>query len=127
MNEEEAAEQERLTQGRIYRRTMMFSATMPPAVERLARKYLRRPAYIYIGEVGKAADKIVQKIEWVNDMLSYGRIKRQGYFNPDVIETLKNQYAQEGFKLNLPFEDDLLIVVLSFNVFLDVYGLPNFN
>ncbi|KAI7080722.1 Pre-mRNA-splicing ATP-dependent RNA helicase [Hortaea werneckii] len=27
-----------------YRQTMMYTATMPPAVERIARKYLRRPA-----------------------------------------------------------------------------------
>lgn len=26
----------------VYRTTYMFSATMPPAVERLAREYLRR-------------------------------------------------------------------------------------
>ena len=33
--------------------------------------------------------------EWVNDMLSCSRIKRQGYFNPEVIERLKQQYSQE--------------------------------
>jgi superfamily II DNA/RNA helicase len=31
----------------------MFSATMPPAVERITRKYLRRPAYVTIGEAGQ--------------------------------------------------------------------------
>ena len=35
-------EDEELDQSRIYRTTYMFSATMPSAVERLARKYLRR-------------------------------------------------------------------------------------
>jgi ATP-dependent RNA helicase DDX23/PRP28 len=37
--EDEGAE---LDEARTYRTTYMFSATMPPAVERLARKYLRR-------------------------------------------------------------------------------------
>jgi hypothetical protein len=37
--EEEGAQ---LEEARTYRTTYMFSATMPPAVERLARKYLRR-------------------------------------------------------------------------------------
>jgi hypothetical protein len=37
--EDEGAE---LDEARVYRTTYMFSATMPPAVERLARKYLRR-------------------------------------------------------------------------------------
>src|SRR3712207_7983273 len=38
---------------------------------------------------------IQQKIDWIDDMLSYDRIKRQGYFNPDVIERLKRQYRSE--------------------------------
>jgi asparagine synthase (glutamine-hydrolysing) len=67
------------------------------------------------------------KIEWIEDMLSYDRIKRQGYFNPDVIERLKKQYGKEGFKLNFPFESDLLIVVLTFGVFLDLFNLPSLN
>ncbi|HEU4508045.1 MAG TPA: asparagine synthase (glutamine-hydrolyzing) [Pyrinomonadaceae bacterium] len=70
---------------------------------------------------------IQQKIEWIEDVLSYDRIKRQGYFNPDVIERLKKQYGREGFKLNFPFESDLLIVVLTFGIFLDVFNLPSLN
>ena len=68
-----------------------------------------------------------QRIEWINDMVSPERIKRQGYFNPDVIDRLRAQYAESGFKLNLPFEDDLLIVVLTFGIFLDTFNLPNLN
>jgi asparagine synthase (glutamine-hydrolysing) len=68
-----------------------------------------------------------QDIEWINDLLSYERIKRQGYFNPDVIERLKAKYSSEGFRLNLPFESDLLMIVLSFGIFLDVFQLPNLN
>jgi len=68
-----------------------------------------------------------QNIEWVNDMLSYDRIRRQGYFDAETIENLKCRYSQPGYKINLPFEDDLLIIVLSFNLFLDVFGLPDFT
>lgn len=39
------------------------SATMPPSVERLARKYLRRPVVINIGSAGKAVDHIVQRVQ----------------------------------------------------------------
>ena len=31
----------------------MFTATMPPAVERLARNYLRCPLVVHIGTVGR--------------------------------------------------------------------------
>jgi ATP-dependent RNA helicase RhlE len=33
----------------IYRQTVLFSATMPPEVEALARKYLRRPVVVQVG------------------------------------------------------------------------------
>ncbi|CAE6435845.1 unnamed protein product, partial [Rhizoctonia solani] len=50
--------------------TTLFSATMPPAVERLARKYLRRPAVITIavitiGEAGRAVESVEQRVEFV--------------------------------------------------------------
>lgn len=46
------------------RRTFMFSATMSPAVERLARSYLKDPVVISVGETGKAADNVVQRVEY---------------------------------------------------------------
>ena len=51
-----------LEENRVYRTTYMFSATMPPPVERLARKYMRRPAVINIGSAGKATDNVTQKV-----------------------------------------------------------------
>lgn len=68
-----------------------------------------------------------QNSEWINDLLSYERIKRQGYFNPDAIERLKALYSQANFKLELPFETDLLMIVLTFSIFLDLYSMPNLN
>ncbi|KAJ7740697.1 P-loop containing nucleoside triphosphate hydrolase protein [Mycena maculata] len=46
--------------------TTLFSATMPAAVERLARKYLRKPAVITIGEAGRAVDTVEQRVEFVS-------------------------------------------------------------
>lgn len=68
-----------------------------------------------------------QKIDWVYDLLSYDRIKRQGYFNPDTVEFLKEQYSQKDFRLNLTLDDDLLIVVITFGLFLDLFDLPDLN
>lgn len=45
--------------------TTLFSATMPPPVERLARKYLKRPAVITIGEAGRAVDTVDQRVDFV--------------------------------------------------------------
>ncbi|KOB70418.1 DEAD box ATP-dependent RNA helicase [Operophtera brumata] len=50
-----------------YRQTVMFTATMPPAVERLARSYLRRPAIVYIGSIGKPVDRTEQVVHMVGE------------------------------------------------------------
>ena len=54
---EEAEDPEKMLQNvesskHKFRQTVMFTATMPYAVERLAHTYLRRPAVVYIGSAG---------------------------------------------------------------------------
>jgi ATP-dependent RNA helicase DDX23/PRP28 len=49
----------------MYRQTMMYTATMPTAVERIARKYLRRPAIVTIGNAGEAVETVEQRVEFV--------------------------------------------------------------
>ena len=41
-----------------YRQTLLFSATMPPEVEALARKYLRRPIVVQVGKRSSAASTV---------------------------------------------------------------------
>ncbi|XP_043198665.1 probable ATP-dependent RNA helicase DDX23 [Amphibalanus amphitrite] len=50
-----------------YRQTVMFTATMPPSVERLARNYLRRPAVVYIGGGSKPAERVEQIVYLVTE------------------------------------------------------------
>jgi len=66
-------------------------------------------------------------IEWINDMLSYNQIKRQGYFDPDGIGYLRELYSRPGFSLDIPYEDDLLMVVLTFGIFLEEFDMPVFG
>jgi ATP-dependent RNA helicase DDX23/PRP28 len=49
-----------------YRQTMMYTATMPTAVERIARKYLRRPAIVTIGNAGEAVETVEQRVEFAS-------------------------------------------------------------
>ncbi|KAF2797803.1 DEAD-domain-containing protein [Melanomma pulvis-pyrius CBS 109.77] len=72
-----------------YRQTMMYTATMPTAVERIARKYLRRPAIVTIGNVGEAVETVEQRVEHIQ-----GEDKRKkrlqeilssGEFHPPII------------------------------------------
>lgn len=49
-----------------YRVTMLYSATMPPSVERLAKNYLRRPATITIGDANQAVGTVEQRVEFIS-------------------------------------------------------------
>ena len=51
-----------LTFNNSFFQTVMFTATMPPAVERVARSYLRRPSVVYIGSVGKPVERVKQEV-----------------------------------------------------------------
>jgi len=72
-----------------YRQTMMYTATMPPAVEKIAKKYLRRPAIVTIGNIGEAVETVEQRVEFIagedkrkkrlNEILSSGE------FQPPII------------------------------------------
>ncbi|XP_052625194.1 DEAD-box ATP-dependent RNA helicase 21 [Lactuca sativa] len=68
-------EDEELDEKRIYRTTYMFSATMPPAVERLARKYLRNPVMVTVGTAGKANDLITQHVMMVKESEKMPRLQ----------------------------------------------------
>ncbi|KAH9518403.1 DEAD (Asp-Glu-Ala-Asp) box polypeptide 23 [Bulinus truncatus] len=50
-----------------YRQTVMFTATMPPTIERLARTFLRRPTVVYIGNIGKPVDRVEQIVYMVGE------------------------------------------------------------
>jgi len=45
-----------------YRQTLLFSATMPPEVEALARKYLRKPVVVQVGRRSQAASTVTHAV-----------------------------------------------------------------
>lgn len=59
--------------------------------------------------------------DYIHDLLSNERIKEQGFFNPDEIARLKKIYSEDGFTVNAPYENDLLITVITFGMLLDVF------
>jgi ATP-dependent RNA helicase DDX23/PRP28 len=85
----EEAEDSRLMSTHNYRQTMMFTATMPTAVERIARKYLRRPAIVTIGKQGEAVDTVEQRAEFVSGedkrKKRLQEILNSGEFQPPMI------------------------------------------
>ena len=45
-----------------FRQTLLFSATMPPEVEALARKYLRKPMVVQVGRRSSAASSVTHAV-----------------------------------------------------------------
>lgn len=72
-----------------YRETMMYTATMPPLVEKIAKRYLRRPAVVTIGNVGEAVDTVEQRVEFISGedrrKKRLQEILQSGQFAPPII------------------------------------------
>jgi len=114
-------------------------ARLPPALllkdgeekallKRVARRYVpdsiidrRKFAFVAPG----TSVLLQQNVDWIEDLLSEERIRQQGYFNPATVERLKQRYRQPGFAVNTTFEDDWLMIILTFGVLLDAFSLPS--
>lgn len=118
-----------------------FAATIPPELKLrdFEEKYILKqmakgliPDQIIkrekFGFVAPGSPYLLKRnIEYINDLLSYETIKTQGYFNPENVEKLKKQYTQENFRLNVPFDSDMLIIVITFGILLEQFELPAFG
>jgi ATP-dependent RNA helicase DDX23/PRP28 len=76
-NEDEILQQELSAKAgnRKFRVTQMFSATMPPAVERMARQFLRHPSIISVGDPGHAKKDIDQQLEFISEAKKKKRLE----------------------------------------------------
>jgi asparagine synthase (glutamine-hydrolysing) len=114
-----------------------FAAVMPPhlklnefdekyilkkvAEKRIPREIIDREKFAF--HAPGSPYLLKRNIEYINGLTAHERIKRQGYFDPDTVETLKKQYTESGFRLNIPYEIDLLIIVITFGIFLDAFDM----
>ena len=84
---------------------------------------IKRPKFAFVAP--GSSELLKQDIEFIEDLLSYETIKRQGYFNPDVVQALRKKYKEQGFKLNVPYDSDLLIIVITFGIFIQQFQMPS--
>ena len=115
-----------------------FSTTIPPSllVNNYQEKYiLKKVARSFVPAPIIDRDKFAfatpastallsMNDPYINDLLSYERIKREGYFDPDTVQKLRHQYMQPGFSIQVPLEQDLLITVITFGMFLELFNMP---
>lgn len=97
-------------------------------LRRVADKYLpvdimRREKFSF---VAPASPQLMQhNIDWVNATLDSDAIRKQGFFNHETVERLKTMYASDGFSLNQTFDNDLLMIVMTFGLFLQEFNIPD--
>lgn len=56
--------------------------------------------------------------------LDPARIRREGFFDPEAVSALAGRYTDRAFDLNVLFEDDLLMVVITHGMLLEAFDLP---
>jgi asparagine synthase (glutamine-hydrolysing) len=59
------------------------------------------------------------------DLLDPAKVERQGYLNPRLINELAVKAREPGGRVNPHAEDDLLLIALTFGMFLDLFKIPD--
>lgn len=85
---------------------------VPPAVLNREKFHFIAPGSPYL---------IQRNSEYIKHLLSHDVIKKQGFFNPDKIDELTKIYSKPGFTINAPYETDILIIVITFGMLLDIF------
>ena len=89
---------------RKFRQTVMFTATMPAAVERLAKSYMRKPATVNIGQTNKPTDRVKQEVHLLNhEEHKKARLMQvlQAGFEPPVVIFVNSKKGAELLSRNL--------------------------
>ncbi len=85
---------------------------------------LNRPKFAFAAP--GSPDLLKQDVEYVEHLLSRETIEKQGYFDYEEISRLKQEYLREGFKLNVPYDNDLLITVITFGIWMEQFRVENY-
>ena len=60
-------------------------------------------------------------------LLSPERIQNDGFFNSDTVDHLIKRYESNDQEINQTFEDDWLMIILTFNIFLDTFNMNKYE
>lgn len=66
------------------RQTLLFSATMPKDIERIAKNYMSNPDKISVGKRNAGAENVIHQYYVVNARDRYEALKRLADVNPDI-------------------------------------------
>jgi asparagine synthase (glutamine-hydrolysing) len=86
------------------------------------REIINREKFAF--HANTSADLIRLDRSSIGSYLSPSRIRREGYFDPDAVQALVDRYTDREFDLNVLFEDDVLMIVITHGMFLETFDLP---
>ncbi len=88
------------------RQTLMFSATMPNEIIKLANRYLTDPVRISVGETHKTADNVELKVVETDDGKKYEHLLRElGERKGSIIIFVKTKYGADRLAKRLRGDD----------------------
>ena len=73
-----------LEQAPSERRSLLFSATLPKEVERIAKSYMKDPEIVTVGERNAGSDNVEHFYYMVKEEDRYAAMKRIADYNPDI-------------------------------------------
>lgn len=112
--------------GRIPPHLMVHEGEEKHVLKQLARRYLPaaivdRQKFSFVAPGSSSLAR--QATPQVQALLSPQRIVRDGVFDPVAVAQLQRQGLVPGDEPNQTFDDDVLMVVLTFNLFMDLFQL----
>ncbi len=93
------------------------------AESRVPDRIIRREKFAF--QANASPDLLRLDVAWLNDLLSAERIRREGYFAAAEVDRLRRSHLDTGADLQLMAQDDLLMVVITFGILLETFGLPS--
>ena len=86
--------------------TLLFSATLPGNILRLAEKYLNQPVRISVGSTSTPIEKIKQEVLRVNDGDKYNQLIKQIYIRQgSILIFVKTRRNAEKMVKRLKYDD----------------------
>jgi asparagine synthase (glutamine-hydrolysing) len=92
------------------------------AEDRVPARIIEREKFAF--QANGSPDLLRLDAAWLNDLLSPARARRDGFFAPDAAERLRNEYLNRDIELLLIAQDDVLMVMITFGLFLEAFDLP---
>ena len=99
-------------------------------LKNLAKKYLpnsiiNRQKFSFVAPSSSAL--LLKNKQEIFKLISPERIKNDGFFNPDTVNHLIKKNENKNQELNQTFEDDWLMIILTFNIFLETFRMNKFE